>query len=478
MCGIVACIGNYEQTDLIDRLSIIKHRGPDDEQYLFLDKFGCGFVRLSIIDVDNGAQPITNENNTIIVMCNGEIYNYKDLTLELKNKGHIFKTSSDVEVLIHLYEEYGVKCIDYLQGMYAFVIYDAIECRLVVGRDHIGLKPLFYEVSKNNIFISSELKCFCGTNDDVASLMEKNLFGFILDTESTVYENVKQVKPGCVFYVDYPLLSRINHYEANYNIKESSLEDCLKKAVETHLLNSDVDVGISLSGGVDSSLIAVLCKEVRADVNTYTLTTTGGSEDAYYSRKLARKYGFNHTEITIDSVPAIDNNFNYALDYVLSDSGVFNSKGDIVVMRFYEKVAKYVKVMLSGDGGDELFGGYWMHEKPLGFKDKLLLNCFDDTFKCWLDRKFPENNECVGAKSVLDILFTSALPNYHLWTLDRSSMRYGVEARVPYLDVNVMYNVLNKESRIGKKLLNSMYLKYLPDYIVNRSKVGFCDALG
>jgi asparagine synthase (glutamine-hydrolysing) len=251
--------------------------------------------------------------------------------------------------------------------------------------------------------------------------------------------------------------------------REETLEENLLSAVETHLLNSDVDVGVALSGGLDSSLIAVLCKEIKDDVKTFTISNTKDSEDIYYADRLARRYNFDHTEIIIEEVPEIEN-LNYILDYVLDDNGggAFDNAGDLAVFLFYKEVSKCVKVILSGDGADELFGGYWMHRKPLGFKDRLRarLSSSDTVFDRWLDREFPEEDERVGRLNVFKILFDSALPNYHLWTLDRCSMNFGVEARVPYLDMDVISSVLKEDidKRTGKKLLRKLYTKSSGDF--------------
>jgi len=475
MCGFVAAFGKYYSNEILIHTDIIKHRGPDDIKYLFDDYFGCGFVRLSIIDVEGGSQPISNENGLIYLVCNGEIYNYKALSIDLKKKGHIFKTKSDVEVILHLYEECGAKCIDRLEGMYAFILYDFSQEKILAGRDHIGIKPLFYQIKKNNIFFASELKVYNKKIYNKKALVEKKIFGFPLDTSSTIYKNVKQVNPGSILVIDSKF--RIKEYAAEYPANNKSLEACLLSAVETHLMNADVDVGVALSGGLDSSLIAVLCKEIRPDIKTFVIADREDSEDVYYANLLAKKYGFDHTELILKK-PFDVPNLNYYLDYILNEdgSGAFENIGDLAVFLFYREVSKYVKVILSGDGGDELFGGYWMHQKPLGFKDKLKSrsSALDD----YLDKLFPEDDEGVGRAHVSRILFNIALPNYHLWTLDRCSMRFGVEARVPYLDLQVVNNVLKKSmnERLGKKLLHGLYKKYLPHEIINRKKKGFVDA--
>lgn len=478
MCGFVASFGKYSNTSIIRSTEIIKHRGPDDTQYLFLDGFGCGFVRLSIIDVDGGQQPVSNEDNTLFLICNGEIYNYKQLRNNLKNS-HVFKTQSDVEVILHLYEDVGERCIDYLEGMYAFLIYDSVKNKLLAGRDHIGIKPLFYRVENDAICFSSELKTFdlAFSKRNEKSLLEKQVFGFVLDTSETIFEGIRQVRPGSVACVSNDL--SIRFYDANYNKKNNSVEDCILSAIETHLLSSDVEVGVALSGGLDSSLIAALCKEIRPGVKTFVISDRCDSEDVYYASLMAKRYGFDHREFILESRPYVKD-FNQKLDYILNDdgSGAFENIGDLAVFLFYKEVSKYVKVVLSGDGGDELFGGYWMHRKPLGFKDKLKLRSTSLEFDALLDNIFPEDDEAKGRLNALKILFDSALPNYHLWTLDRSSMCFGVESRVPYLDLGVISKTLSLDpsNRINKTILVSLYNKYLPKEIIKRNKYGFCDA--
>lgn len=477
MCGIVASFGKYSKEDITKWTNIIKHRGPDDTQYCFLNNFGCGFVRLSIIDVKGGKQPITNEDGSISIVCNGEIYNHKELKKEL-SVHHRFKTESDVEVILHLYEDIGVKCINKLEGMYAFIIYDSNKNKVIVGRDHIGIKPMFYQIHSNYIIFSSELKIFDIDNleKNKKALIEKRIFGFPLDTGTTLYKNIYSVRPGEIIEMDNKSMCKSS---ASYDVKTISIEEALIKSIESHLINSDVEVGIALSGGLDSSLIAVLCKEIKNDIKTFVISDKEDSPDIYYSKLLADKYGFNHTKFIVKNEPIP--NLNYCLDNVLNydESGVFDNIGDKAVFLFYRKVSKYVKVILSGDGGDELFGGYWMHKKPLGFKDKLLSRTNNKDIINYLNKLFPENNENIGKQNVLKLLFDVALPNYHLWTLDRCSMNFGVESRVPYLDINLIKNVLlkNVDERIGKQLLKNLYYKYLPPEIIHRNKKGFCDAI-
>lgn len=481
MCGIIAYFGKYSRPEIIRCTDIIKHRGPDDTQYCFLPHFGCGFVRLSIIDTVGGKQPISNEDNTLFLVCNGEIYNYKYLREQLKDR-HTFKTKSDVEVILHLYEDLGIKCIDKLEGMYAFIIYDSIKDKIIAGRDHIGIKPLFYRVNKDGIGFSSELKTFDldSLEKNKVVLIEKEVFGFTLDTAMTIYKGIYSVKPGTVVSIDYTSISNVNYYSASYCTSINSIEDALLHSIETHLVNADVDVGIALSGGLDSSLIAVLAKQITPNIQTFVISNRKDSADVYYANLLAKKYGFKHTEFIIDK-PKVVKNLNYYLDYVLDHDGggVFENIGDVAVFLFYQEVSKYVKVIISGDGGDELFGGYWMHKKPLGFKYRLKARCKFKTMSDRLENLFPESDEDIGKINVLKVLFESALPNYHLWTLDRCSMRFGVEARVPYLDVNVVNAVLQKgpKERIDKKLLTKLYYKCLPQEIISRDKIGFVDAL-
>jgi len=477
MCGIIAVFGQYDKREIIKWTETIKHRGPDDTQYKFLNGFGCGFVRLSIIDLDGGKQPITNEDNSLILVCNGEIYNYKELRKQLSTN-HVFKTNSDVEVILHLYEDEGIKCIDKLEGMYAFVIYDSVNDKIIAGRDHIGIKPLFYKMFSDKIVFFSELKIFdineLELNDEVIEY--KKIFGFPIETDTTIYKGIYSLKPGNIALIDNTY--QITFYPATYKAHYNSIEDALLHSVETHLVNSDVDVGIALSGGVDSSLIAILCKEIKNDIKTFVISDRQDSEDVYYANLLAKRYGFKHTEIIINN--NIVSNLNYCLDGILNydKSGVFENIGDKAVYLFYKEVSKYVKVIISGDGADELFGGYWMHKKPLGFKDKLKCRTNNVYIKKHLDCLFPEDNESIGKYNVLKLLFEIALPNYHLWTLDRCSMNFGVEARIPYLDIGVIKSVLQKDiiERTNKKLLYNLYIKYLPDEIINRNKKGFCDA--
>ena len=370
MCGFVGFIDKKKNKKKIikDMADIIVHRGPDSDGYYVDEDCALGFRRLSIIDLSGGTQPIYNEDNSLAIIFNGEIYNYKEIKEELVKKGHKFRTESDTEVLIHGYEEYKEGVLDKLRGMFAFVIYDTRDKSLFGARDFYGIKPLYYYKDDNEFMFGSEIKSFLGHPSFKKELnrdMLKQYLTFQYSVgEDTFFKNVYKLRPGHYFKYHDGELKIVKYYELKINNDDSKSLDEWKDIIRKELNESikyhkvsDVEVGSFLSSGVDSSIVATL-----SDVDK---TFTVGYDNKKYSeidyaKELSDKIGVKNISKKISKeeyfkkFPMIQ----YYMDEPLADASA-------VALYFVANTAsKHVKVALSGEGADEIFGGYNIYHEP------------------------------------------------------------------------------------------------------------------
>ncbi len=370
MCGITGFINKEKnKKEIIKNMAdLIKHRGPDDEGYYVDDNIALGFRRLSIIDLKTGSQPIYNEEKDKLVLFNGEIYNYQYLKEDLIEKGHIFTTNTDTEVLIHGYEEYKEDLLPMLRGMFAFVIYDIKEEELFGARDFYGIKPLYYYKDEDNFMFSSEIKSFLGNPSFKKELKRDMLEQYLTFQysvgENTFFKNVYKLKPGHYFKYKDNKLDIKKYYEISFepNNKrsleewEKGIEELLNDSILTHKI-SDVEVGSFLSSGVDSSLIATLA-------NVDKTFTVGYKNKKYseidYAKDLSKKIKVKNISKEITKEEYFKNfaNIQYFMDEPLADPSA-------IALYFVANIAsKNVKVALSGEGADEIFGGYNIYHEP------------------------------------------------------------------------------------------------------------------
>jgi len=363
MCGIAGFVNNKD-----DKKTIIKkmtdriiHRGPDAEGFYIDDDIALGHRRLSIIDLSKGDQPIYNEDKSVVVVFNGEIYNYVEIKDELEKKGHKFKTNCDTEVLVHGYEEWKENLPKKLRGMFAFAIYDIKNKTLFISRDNFGIKPMYYYQNNDTFMFASEIKSFL-EHPDFKKELNKELIAPYLSfsftpTKETLFKGVYRLDPGTsITYKDGHIKTN-RYYNLTFDIKDSSYEKVvddidklMKDSVEKHMI-SDVEVGSFLSSGVDSSYLVALARPDK----TYTV---GYSDKKYneieYAKNLTKELGINNTSkvITKDEYLNIIPKILYHLDEPTSDPAA-------VALYFVANLAsKDVKVVLSGEGADEFFGGY------------------------------------------------------------------------------------------------------------------------
>lgn len=372
MCGIAGILNFDGELPvpsglLREMVAAIRHRGPDDDGFFQSGPLGMGMRRLSILDIANSRQPLFNEDRTLALVYNGEIYNYRALTAELEGRGHRFSTSGDGEAILHLYEEHGPACLEHLRGMFAFALWDSGRRRLMLARDRLGIKPLYYACDANRLLFGSELKSLlCDPSlelrVDRAALHDYLTFLYVPQPR-TIFRDVHKLPPASFLMVEngrpriepyWKLAPKLIQGRSEQQWLEL-LQDRWTTVVADHL-QSDVPVGVFLSGGVDSSLI-VSAAAARGRVNTFTV---GFDErdfnETAYARRVAERFGTSHTEIMLQPA-GID-----LLDRIVAATDEpFADASALPTFLVCRAASAHVKVALSGAGGDELFGGYWMY---------------------------------------------------------------------------------------------------------------------
>ena len=369
MCGIVGILNpdREDQAKLRMMLDSIAHRGPDDEGIYSGEGMLLGQRRLSIIDLGGGHQPIGNEDQSIWIVFNGEIYNYQELKEDLLERNHIFTTDSDTEVILHLYEEHGEKCLDYLRGMFAFAIWDEKKQELFAARDHLGQKPFYYARCGNKFIFSSEIKGLLVYDPNLKTLdlqaLDQYLSLRIIGSPRSMFHSIKKLPPANFLkFTSGGDFSISRFWQIQYEPKWNGSDDDLVDELEDHLLESlklhmvsDVPVGAFMSGGLDSTLIVSMIMEKIAPASLQTFTIGLPYQqfnEAPSARIIAEKYSTSHTEqvITPSLIPQIVDVVKY-----------LDEPSDPLAICSYlisGLARKTVKVALGGDGGDELFGGY------------------------------------------------------------------------------------------------------------------------
>jgi asparagine synthase (glutamine-hydrolysing) len=369
MCGIVGiAVFNGSPLPAFEQVKrmcdTLIHRGPDEEGIDIRDSVGIGMRRLSIIDLAGGSQPIFNEDHSVRTVFNGEIYNFRELRRELESKGHIFRTNSDTEVIVHAYEQYGTEFPKYLNGMFAFAVHDSANRRLCLARDHIGIKPLYYAFTDKHIVWGSEIKALLASGVINRELDLDGLGQFLaweyIPGKSTLLRGVNKLEPAQVLEIDLdrPACKPVTYWDVPNHSAASTLsqqdwEDAvdqkLKECVQRQLV-SDVPLGAFLSGGVDSSLVVASMD----DAKTFSI---GFDDPTYNELSWARKVADHLRVEHVDDVlrPDITDLFEKLMHFMDDPIGDFSIFPTYLVSHH---TRKYVKVALSGDGGDELFGGY------------------------------------------------------------------------------------------------------------------------
>lgn len=372
MCGIAGRINAsgepVEAADIHAMCDAIVHRGPDDEGVYVSGSVGLGMRRLSIIDLSGGKQPIHNEDRSIWVVLNGEIYNFPEIRAELEARGHHFYTHSDTEVIVHLYEEHGSKCVEKLRGMFALALYDERRRELLLARDRLGKKPLYYnEGGDGSLLFGSEIKALLAIapdldKPDLNGILSYFCFGYVPDPASA-FREIRKLPPGHLLRWRDGVVSVERYWELSQfgSYSPASEEQCLEEleallsdAVRMRLI-SDVPLGAFLSGGVDSSLVvAMMARHSSRPVKTFSIGFASPDfDESGYAKLLASRFGTDHTELILEP------NFQDSLPQLLASMDEPFADSSLLPTYHVSRLARqHVTVALSGDGGDELFAGY------------------------------------------------------------------------------------------------------------------------
>lgn len=376
MCGICGFAGLKDEDLLRSMTDVLAHRGPDESGYYLKEGIGLGHRRLAIIDLNTGRQPLFNEDKSICITYNGEIYNYLYLRRELQEKGHRFITNTDTEVIVHLYEEMGIDCVKRLNGMFAFAIWDDKKKRLFLSRDRLGIKPLYYAIFNNNIFFASEIKSILQNKLVLRQInpqaLDKYLLLRYIPGDETLLKGIYRLPAAtnCVyengnarFYAYWQLPVGIEHRNVDENICIEEFKSLLTDSVKTHLM-SDVSFGAFISGGVDSgAVLGLMHKFISGKIKTFSIGFNSDIDELRAAKKISKYFNTAHREIITpgDSYQLLSKIAGYMDEPV----------GDAIIIPMYllsYEAAKSVKMVLTGEGADEIFGGY-IHHRAFHFTE-------------------------------------------------------------------------------------------------------------
>jgi asparagine synthase (glutamine-hydrolysing) len=518
------------------------HRGPDGEGYHVADGVGLGMRRLSIVDLATGDQPIASEDGSIVVVCNGEIYNHVELRRDLERAGHRFNTRSDVEVIVHLYEDRGPACVEALRGMFAFALWDDSQRRLLLARDRLGIKPLHYAMAADGLYFGSEAKAILASGAvvptiDAAALDELFTFGFPL-APRTMIEMVRRLPPAHVLTYQAGAITKSRYWDPGPPAQDATpmrsgeewaeaLFACLDESVRLHM-RSDVSVGAWLSPGLDSSgIVALMCRHVTTQIRTFSL----GFEDPDADELRA-----NRTLDQFDGFPLVaerghssNDDFSRLPEALWHNEDPSTTGLEVPRLVLSELAGARVKVVLTGEGADELFGGYFWYAldrtlAPLGvlpqrvrslavgprmraqwpWASRVLLAPHALGAPRWAAMIGPPDGGLAllhpdlraAAASAMNMDGGSGVPNQHrtnalrrldlatrlpdlvVHNLDRQSMAASLEARVPFLDHHVVELAMRVPPSVllgrrePKHLLRRALASVLPAELVRRRKRG------
>ena len=569
MCGL-ACIINFhdgvsEKSDIEKMTTSISHRGPDDSGF-FKDKYvHFGFRRLSILDIDKGHQPMKSNDERYIIIFNGEIYNFKEVRINLQNKGYKFKTNCDTEVIIYSYDMWGKDCMKYFNGMFAFVIYDQLKEEIFIARDRMGIKPLYYTKINNNFIFSSEIKALLKFNGIKRNPNYKSISSYLTFRytygENSFFEDIIKVKSGSYITINKKGLEKADYWSLPfYNTKKDlgekfyleKTEELLQNAVRRRLI-SDVSLGALLSGGLDSSLVVSIMSSLsKTKINSYSIGFDQLEYDeSKFARIVADHCGTKHLHLNLSKNQYVDNLTNM----IEKKDAPLSIPHEQALYLICKELKKHTTVVISGEGADELFGGYGRVQKsPMDFKKILFLKKYfskdvynklssifglhgnleeieshqDFFFSVYnwmpisekLDLFTDQMNDSIEHDQELinfwkeDFEFTNDGNLYDqilylfeknhlsclLDRLDTMSMASGVEARVPFVDheliefassIPIQYKLkwkskfhkikslfnnsfsVSESYDISKYILRKIGYKSLPKEIVERKKKGF-----
>ncbi len=494
MCGIFGFNG-FQDFPLLKRMgTLLQHRGPDSDGFFTDGNYSMGMVRLSIIDLAGGDQPIYNENKTIAVCYNGEIYNYVELKQQLEKLGHTFTTHTDTEVIVHAYEQWDVNCVDYFNGMFAFALYDKNKKQIFAARDRCGQKPFYYYFQDGKFVFASEIKAilaadFIPRETNVAAIDAYLTLRYVPEPR-TMFRNIFTLPSAHYLILDANNNLTISRYwdinlTTNYLAADdaySALDAQLRQSVNL-AMRSDVPVGAYLSSGIDSSLLVALMCEEHNNVNTYSIGFNSKIDETAKARETARLLGTNHHEIHCGPK-----------DFTLLPKIIYHMDrpvGDALIIAFYklaEAASKDVKVVIGGEGADEIFAGYQFHKTmqllntyfrimPDLMHNKMLLPLLKATPNWFLNKffAFPAALGKEGKQHLIASLekypHNSLFENYiALKTLWRQNNREQLYTDTFKQDVNHSWipEVRDNGGNFLDRLLKLQWDEWLPDWSLIR----------
>lgn len=540
MCGIVGVVTELSPAKELTKTSLLNlnHRGPDESGFYFGKKCHLGIARLAIVDIVQGSQPVYNESKEIIAILNGEIYNFRKLRSYLESRGHTFRSDSDSEIIPHLYEEYGPDFFSHLVGMFAIAVWDSKSETLLLGRDRVGEKPLWYHISSNEISFASELKALSKLikklDFDESTLAEYFTVGYISAPRSP-YKDVRQLEPGTYLKFEKGLAKTIKYWSPNFISSNFHNEIDLYQYTKALLIDSVRDcmfserpIGAFLSGGIDSTLIVAIMKGFNEDVRTFSVGFEDKSfDESTYAKKIANYLKTNHNETILSPDPTfLVQEISKHIDQPFADSSILPT---FLLCKF---ASEQIVVALSGDGGDEVFGGYRRYRanhylnrinsflplqvdrfdfeyrdestlfnklKKNVFKSDLKTRYFSmqsmnsknelsrftklnpslDEFYSILSSIWQENSEFSPLQQMQVFDLEVYLPNDLMYKVDMSSMAHGLEVRSPFLNHKVIEWGLNLPTRHkislfeNKKILRRITEEFVPRELIDRPKKGF-----
>lgn len=549
MCGISGIIlkdkGVFPREDLVRMTRLMSHRGPDDEGFFFGNGVGLGHRRLSIIDLSAGHQPVFNEDKTVSVVFNGEIYNFNEIRDGLVKKGHRFLTRSDTEVIVHAYEEYGKGCLERFRGMFAFAVYDSKKDACLIARDRLGKKPLYYHDGADAFVFASEIKPILSTPYASAEAEEAAIDFFLtlnyVPAPMTLFKGIKKLAPGGYIWIEKNRVEMGSYWVIEDSFKQGNpdhdaarkgLKDLLFESVRLRMI-SDVPVGVFLSGGLDSSLIAAIMSRCsNGPVKTYSVGyEEKESSELHYAARVAAHLKSDHHEHILrheDFLSSMD----LLLNHLEEPLGEY---APLALFRLSSLARQKVTVMLSGEGSDEVLGGYPLYSKAARLRRLGLLSPLFDTktairllrlmpekivkYGDWIRRPFPKGYHSVSCgvtETMRQRMYTDGflsgtgraverffedyqarmrdksvicqmqlvdtrfwLPDHLLMRADKMTMAASIELRTPFLDHRLVEFALSLPDRFKinrgtqKFLLKEVAEEFLPAEIIHRKKMGF-----
>jgi asparagine synthase (glutamine-hydrolysing) len=519
MCGIAGVIGKPFLDRIEPMTHIMRHRGPDDTGFFIDDDAALGHQRLSIIDLEGGHQPIWNNSETRLIVFNGEIYNHREIRRGLEQKGYRFRTNCDTEVIVHAYDEYGVDCLSLFRGMFAFAIWDRKEKQLFAARDRLGIKPFYYTLQGKSLAFASEIKSILQIPNSAPRLNKKAIHHILqtsanLDQETCI-QGIFKLPPGhLLFFSSGNILIRPYWEIPNPQIEHldvptwaGKVRAALLKSVERRMI-SDVPIGATLSGGLDSSSIVALMSELSGrPVKTFTAGYGEGDPELEYSSLIAKTFKTDHTELIItpkkleEVLPAMV----WHLEEPIGQTGL------VPLFHAFREASRFVKVVLVGEGADEVFAGYKRYKVlsprlPLtsSMREEIYRHTYSGAKPVTLLGKLATTLLCQsrtpGSLFLNGVHFNGTVPPAELFSgkemlnkalrfdqqgimvewqlkkIDALSMAHSLEARVPFLDHELVELLMKVPSNMkchgltGKYILRKAMSDILPPQIIRRKK--------